>query len=458
MASRVVDPVDTIWLNMDRPNNLMVIESLMMLERPVDWDRFIAVVQTRIADRYPVFSQRPVPSRIPGLLPHWEDVPDVVMEDHIIRATLPAPGDDVALQDYVNRFISSPLRRDRPLWEMHLIDGYGEGSAVYSRFHHALADGVALVQVLLSLTDPTPDADLTLVPPAEEAQHSRWDTAVQLAEESVLQLPGLLDVSRVGAAARLARQTTRIATKLLVTTNPPTAIAGQPGRVKRVLWSEPLPFDDVREVAHRTGTTVNDVLMAALAGALHHYLTENDGGAVDVPTMVPVNVRPLDEPLPAELGNKFALVLVKLPSALDTAFARLAETKRRMDEIKHSPEAVLTFGLIRGIGLTGPTLERYLVNFFAREASGVTTNVPGPREPRYAAGTRITGVLGWAPESGSQTLGTSIFTYAGHVRLGLKVDVARIEKPEALLQAFVDEVETLGQLGGRPRPRRRRRA
>ena len=100
------------------------------------------------------------------------------------------------------------------------------------------------------------------------------------------------------------------------------------------------------------------MLVAALAGALSTYLRRHHGEPVDIPTMVPVNVRPLDEPLPRELGNRFALVLFLLPSALETPFERLAETKRRMDAIKHSPEAALTFGLIRGIGRTGPDLER----------------------------------------------------------------------------------------------------
>ena len=89
------------------------------------------------------------------------------------------------------------------------------------------------------------------------------------------------------------------------------------------------------------------MLVAALAGAVSTYLQEHDGDAVDLPTMVPVNLRAPDEPPPRELGNKFALVLLSLPSGRETPFARLAETKRRMDEIKHSPEAVLTFGLIR---------------------------------------------------------------------------------------------------------------
>ena len=447
---RPIDPVDTIWLNMDRANNLMVIESLMTCADPIDRERFLDVLRTRVLDRFPVFSQRPVSSRMPLAMPHWEDVPDFDPGAHVRQFTLPPPGDDSALQDHVNGFISAPLPRDRPLWEMHLIDGYDGGSALYSRLHHSMADGIALTRVLLSMTDAEPDG----VPAEDDLGQSRHPgpigaaahlvgSAAGTAGSALLDLPHLLSPSFAEDAFTLTRQTTGIATKLTFTRNPATAVAGTAGVRKRAVWAPPIPLRDVIAAGHRTGTTVNDVLVAALAGAVSSYLRAHDGVALDVPTMVPVNVRPLDEPLPRELGNRFALVLFSLPSGLDTPFARLAETKRRMDAIKDSPEAMLTFGLIRGIGRTGKDVERYLVDFFANKASGVTTNVPGPQGPRYLAGTRITSMLGWAPESGNQTLGTCIFTYDGHVHVGFKVDLGTIGHPEELLDAFGAEIDAL---------------
>jgi hypothetical protein len=171
--------------------------------------------------------------------------------------------------------------------------------------------------------------------------------------------------------------------------------------------------------------------------------------------MVPVNVRPVDEPLPPELGNRFALVFFRFPSALNAPLARLAETKRRMDWIKHSPEAVLTFALINAIGRTNQTLERYLVDFFANKAIGVTTNVAGPRSVRTLAGVPLSGVLGWVPGSGRQTLGVCIFTYAGTVRVGFMTDATIVPDPERLLAAFEDELDHIVHIG-RPRPRRGR--
>jgi len=449
---RPIDPVDTIWLNMDRANNLMVIESLTMLESPVDWDRFLRVLERRVQRRYPVFSQKPVWPRMPLAMPHWEDDPDFDLSRHVRRARLRRPGDDRALQRYVNRFVSTPLERDRPLWQMHLIDGYAGGSAVYSRLHHALADGIALTRVLLSMTDASPDADLVEEDRLSTATHRSLigSTAHLLGATgtALLELPTLVEPQRAVDALSVVRKGGGVVGKLLFTTNPSCPVTGVPGLEKRVIWAPPIPLERVVEAGHHTGTTVNDVLVAALAGAVATYNAEHDAPAVDIPTMVPVNLRPLDEPLPRELGNRFALVIFTLPSALDTPFARLAETKRRMDRIKHSPEAVLTFGLIRGIGRTGPEVERFLVDFFANKVSGVTTNVPGPRGPRYLAGSRITAMHGWVPASGDQTLGTSIFTYDGHVHVGFKVDTATIPDPERLLRAFEAEVEALLELAG----------
>ena len=451
MGRRQIDPVDAIWLNMDRANNLMVIESLMMLEAPPDWERFLSVLQRRVIDNYPVFSQRPAAAPAPLMAPHWEDDPDFALSRHVHRATLPEPGDDVALQDYVNSHISTPLGRDRPLWEIHLIDGYGQGAAVYSRLHHALADGIALTRVVLSLTDEAPDDDLSDAPAPEHHTRGLIGTAAHLVGTTgatLLDASRMMSPARLGDAVTLARQTSGITSKLLLTRNPDTAVSGAPGVVKRAIWAPPIPLGDIVEAGHRTGTTVNDVLVAALAGAVGSYLRAHHDEAVDIPTMVPVNVRPLDQPLPRELGNRFALVLFMLPSGFATPFARLAETKRRMDAIKDSPEAWLTFELIQGIGLTGPSLERLVVDFFANKASGVTTNVPGPRTARYVAGTRISAMLGWAPESGDQTLGTAIFTYNDSVFVGFKVDSGVISAPEELLAAFLTEIDALLNLAG----------
>lgn len=484
-GERTMGPVDTMWLNMDRPNNLMVIDSVMWFDGPVDWDRWTDVITRRLVDRYPVFRQRPVPARTPLGMPHWEDDPDFEVGRHVTRVRLDAPGDQAALERFIEGLMPKPLPRDRPLWHTYLVDGFGDGCAVVSRFHHSLADGIALAQVLLSLTDDGPDGDLDEVPApasertaAPESRSSAPNGAGALAGAASVatsaaggaaalagslahavtgtvsgtvsgglhllsELPHLASPDGVRDAVSLVTDTAQIADKLLVNHNPRTPLTGKPGPAKRAAWCPPRRLDEVKRIARLSGGTVNDVMVAAVSGAIHEYIKAHGGTPADLTTMVPVNVRPVDKPLPRELGNEFALVLLPLPTGAASPVERLAEAKHRMDHIKHSPEAVLTFGLISAIGFTTPEMEKLLVDFFTAKAIGVTTNVPGPTRPRYLAGTRIAGTLAWVPASGDHTIGVSIFSYDGQVLVGFKTDATVVPDIEQLVALFGAEMDRL---------------
>lgn len=173
---------------------------------------------------------------------------------------------------------------------------------------------------------------------------------------------------------------------------------------------------------------------------------DEGGDPEDLTTMVPVNLRPVDQPLPRELGNKFALAMLPMPLAERSPRDRLAASKQRMDRIKASPEAMITFGLINAIGLTHPRVEDLLVDFFSSKAIGVTTNVMGPVQGRYLAGSRIVGVLGWVPGSGKQTVGVCIFSYDRTVRVGFKVDATVVPDAERLVDAFDAELDDLARI------------
>ena len=239
-----------------------------------------------------------------------------------------------------------------------------------------------------------------------------------------------------------------MADKLLLRSNPSTPFSASPGIGKRAVWSAAVPVPDLRRVAHLAGGTVNDVLVGAVSGSITSYLHHVGAEPADLTTMVPVNLRPAGEPLPPELGNRFALVLLPMPTGSASPLTRLAESKRRMDSIKHSPEAAITFGLISAIGRTHPSLERWLVDFFAGKAIGVTTNVIGPGRERFVAGRLLEGILAWVPGSGRQTLGACIVTYDGRVRVGFKADATVVPDPEHLVAAFDQEVDDLVRMAG----------
>lgn len=455
---RRISAADTLWLDMDRPNNLMVIVTLMILESVPRWDDLAALIQRRVVERYPVFSQRPA-RRVPLGLASWEDDPDFDLQRHLHRVTLPSPGDDATLQRFVEERIPVPLDRAHPLWEAWLIDGYGSGAVVFGRFHHALADGIALTRVLLSLTEdggssgsdarggPEVGGEDVVEAPDRSLAGAALSAGVAAARAGLGRASRLASPSGVLDTVGLGVRTGQVVADLLWTHSPENVFSGTPGARKRVVWTQPLPLADLKTVGRLAGATLNDVLLTAVAGALHRYQRDRGAEPVDLVTMVPVNVRPLDQPLPRELGNRFALVFVRFPSGRPAPLSRLAETKRRMDWLKASPEAALTLGLMAVMGRTTRSLERYVVDFFADKAIGVTTNVAGPTAVRTLAGVPMSGVLGWVPGSGTHTVGVCIYTYAGTVRVGFMVDAGVVPDPGDLLRAFEVEVAGLVALG-----------
>lgn len=463
---RSVSAVDALWLNMDTPENLMVIEGVMMFGGRVDRERATRVLQMRLPDRYPVFRQIPVASRNPLGGYNWVDAPDFDIDDHVIMAELAAPGDDETLQRYVSTLMSRPLDRDKPLWEVHLVDGYRGATAMVARFHHALADGTALARVLLELTDDEPDDDLA------EAERERRrgvpdpgpsyrlpsltdvvgsatgavNDAVRGGLHTMSRLQTIADPARFDDAINLASSTPDIVNKLLLAGTPASPLTGAVGIDKVAVWSEPHDLAAIKEAGRRMGATINDVMVAAVSGAIRSHIISHGGDPRDLSTMVPVNLRPLDRPLPRDLGNKFALVMLSLPVGADTPQDRLSEAKSRMDTIKSSPEAVITFGVIEALGAISPQLARTMIDFFSAKGMGVTTNVPGPRWPRYFAGVPVTSVLGWAPSAGIQTLNECIFSFDGSIRVGFKADRDNVPDPHGLVAAFDTELRALSDL------------
>ncbi|MGZ5405956.1 MAG: wax ester/triacylglycerol synthase domain-containing protein, partial [Nocardioides sp.] len=146
---------DALWLEMDKPGNLMVVDSLFWTAEPIDWELFRDVLEKRLWDRFDVF--RSVVARGEDGGWYWEEQPDADLEDRYRHLLLPAPGGDVELQDVIASQRTVPLDRNEPLWHAVLIDGFRGGSAVLFRAHHAIADGIRMVQLTLSVMDATPD-------------------------------------------------------------------------------------------------------------------------------------------------------------------------------------------------------------------------------------------------------------------------------------------------------------
>ena len=441
---------DAAWLHMDRPTNRMVINAILWFDEPIDVDVLRGVLRERLVERFPSFRRLAVEHGALGGV-DWVDDPGFDLERHVHRLALPAPGDRSALQELAADLASTPLDRDKPLWDAYVVDGYGAGSALMLRMHHCIADGIMLARVMLSLVDdagpagePAPGHDhggrVPLLPGAlTPLARTAWSVSGALVHEGT---ELLVHPRRV--ADELAADARAAAKLLLSPGDPLTAIHGELGCVERMAWSEPFSLAGVRAVAHAHGATVNDVLVAAIAGALRRHLGERDPLGGELHAMVPFNLRPLDEPLPAELGNRFGLVLLGMPTWIEDPVERLRAVHERMDVIKHSREGPVAYGLLAAMGVAPPAVEDRLIDFFSAKASLVLTNVPGPREPVAVAGARVGGVLVWAPCAGEISMSVSIFSYAGDVSIGFLVDAGLVPDPDALVAHLGDELAALG--------------
>jgi WS/DGAT/MGAT family acyltransferase len=446
---------DAAWLHMDRDTNPMVVNSLSLLGGAPDVETISRLLEDRLVSRFPRFRQRIADPL--GRRPAFEDDPNFDLRAHLHRRALPSPGDRAALAALVGDLVTAPLDPNGPLWHVYVIEGFeGDRAAVLWRIHHCIADGIALSQVMLSITD---EGEPELAPPKATNGSGLLGRAAAVPGEALSaarRLGGAVahegmetlahpDHLRelAGAALREASTTAKL---LGAPADAETALRSPLTGVRRVAWSSPFELAPIREAGHRRRVTINDVLLTALAAALRDTLAEAGGPSAlpdEIHAMVPFNLRSPDDPVPAELGNDFALILLELPIGDVGPAERLREVSSRMEAIKHSNEASIAYGLVGAIGLTPPWVEDSLIEFFTEKASLVVTNVPGPRGRLSFAGVPIEGVLVWAPCSGSLGMTVSIFSYAGEVTVGFMVDTALLADPEPLARAYERELARL---------------
>jgi diacylglycerol O-acyltransferase len=455
LSSEPFSSVDAAWLHMDEPTNMAMVTGVLTFDAPLDLERFKAILTNRLL---PIkrFRQRVKEPSLPLGLPRWEPDPHFDLNAHLHRIALPAPGGEVALQELASDMMSTSLDFTKPLWQMHLVENYTSGSALIVRLHHCMADGLTLVRVLLSIADKEPDAPWP--EPPKEPPRLPWlaelfRPAVTTAS-SVLRatdalhegMETLIHPSRLADAAKLGIGGAKALGKLLlILPDRKTVFKGSCGVAKRATWSLPIPVDDVKAVRRSMGGTVNDILLAAVTGALRRYMERRgeptDG--VNLHAVVPVSLRPLKDTDLNTLGNRFGLVFLSLPVGVREPTTRIRVLKQRMDAIKGSPEAVVTFGILSAMGMTPVQIENIIVSIFGGKATSVMTNVPGPRETLYLAGRPIRGIMFWVPQPGRLGLGVSIISYAGQVALGVATDAGLVPDPETIIAGFHAEFEQM---------------
>jgi diacylglycerol O-acyltransferase / wax synthase len=210
-----------------------------------------------------------------------------------------------------------------------------------------------------------------------------------------------------------------------------------------VAWCDPLPLDEVKAASKALGVSINDVLLACVAGAIGEYLRAkgDDPAGQEIRAMVPVNLRPLSEAY--KLGNRFGLAPLVLPIGLANPAERLYAVHERMQTLKTSYQPLLAFAVLAFSGLMIKPVQQAITGLFAKKATAVMTNVPGPRERIKLCGRTVEQVMFWVPASGDIGVGVSILSYGGGVQFGLITDAGLCPDPEAIVEHFAPEFDRL---------------
>lgn len=444
LAAERMSKVDTAWLRMDSPRNLMAILGVWTLRPAIGYEELCRRVEERLL-KYDRFRQR-VTEDLTGA--SWVEDDAFDIHRHVVREQLrrhARGGTQAALQRRVGELATQPLDRAHPLWRMHLVEDHDGGSALIVRIHHCIADGIALVSVTMSLVDGGAAA-----PPrrrqTDPSSTDGWivDTLVKPFGDVTAKAVGhvgALDVPRL--ALRVLNDAAAL---LLMPDDSKTRLKGQSRGSKRVAWCPPVPLDEVKAVGKALNCSVNDVLLSCVAGAIGQYL-RSLGDKVDgqeIRAMVPVNLRPTDDI--HKLGNHFGLAPLVLPIGIANPVERVYEVRRRMDALKGSTQPVLAFFILALSGLLVKPAQDAITGMFQRKTTAVMTNLPGPREKLTFLGSALEQCMFWVPQSGDIGLGVSILSYCGGVQFGVMADTALCPEPQKIIDEFEPEFARLSLL------------
>jgi len=456
LEGKPMSNVDAAWLHMESPTNLMLIVGVMSFYEKLEFSELKELIEDRLLP-FERFRQKAVTSAVPGVGPRWVDDPYFNLRSHLQRVALPDPGGQKELQEMVSTIMSTPLDFSKPLWQFQYIENYRGGSALVVRIHHCIADGIALIRVLLSLTDDSPSGSpksrrtrrkrkplgggFWLPEVVNDAVYSVGRITARMVDKT---LETLTDPARAAQMVTEGAKGTGVLARLAtMPADPDTIFKGELTTAKRCAWSEVLSLDEVKAYSKAQGATINDVLLTGVTGAIRRYMIgrKAEVNGLNIRAVVPVNLRPESDVI--KLGNKFGLVFLALPVGIADRGERLVELKRRMDKIKTSSEPMVIYAILNAVGLTGPKVESVALQLFGSKATGVMTNLPGPREEIFLAGKAMRSMMFWVPQSARLGLGVSILSYAGQVRLGVATDSGLVPDPESIIEAFHEEMKSM---------------
>jgi WS/DGAT/MGAT family acyltransferase len=446
---------DAGFLYLERPHAPLQIGAVVELSGPLSVEELAQRIESRIA-HVPRYAQRAMPLPLGLGHPQWEDATEFDPRDHLQRWALPAPAGDHELCQLAAQLLAQPLARDRPLWEMHLLDDAHDGrSALFLKVHHCMADGLSGVRLLDEILDVNPASGAAArgrapAPPVQvQGTGLRVGRALGQSLRRQLHAAGsVIDAVRRPMRARATAGALRDAAwsaLRLATGDLPEMPWNDRLGPRRELYFARLPLDGVARVRRALGGTVNDVVLCVLAGGLHRYL-----GSIGIRTrgleltaLVPVSLRRAEEG--AALGNRISAILVPLPVDPEDEVARLTAMRAITERLKSASAWTGIDSLLQLLddlpaGLVAAAARRL---GRVRIANLVATNVPGPREPRFLCGRRVETIYPIVPITDGLGLGLAVLSYAGTLHVGLNADPGLVPDLEKLGSATLRAFEEL---------------
>ncbi len=426
--------VDASFLAQEKQSSHMHVGALVIFDGPAPArDEFRDHLGARLR-RVPRYRQKLAFPRLEAGRPFWVDDPNFNLDYHVRHTALPKPGSDDQLRALAGRIFSQRLDRSKPLWEVWIVHGlHGGRFALISKTHHALVDGVSGVDIATVLFDLSPVPDD--VEPDDGWRAEPEPSDVDLIAEGVAGLvrtPFSLAGRALGALQRPGHTIGRVregaeglAEVVWAGLNPAPDVPLNVdiGPHRRVRWVQSR-LADFKEVKNSLGGTVNDAVLAVVAGALRRWLMDRgvrtDG--LELRALVPVSIRTEDER--GSLGNRIAAMRGPLPVYVDDPVERLQVVREGMGELKESKQA-LGAEVIAGLtDFAPPTLlaQASRLNFSTRLFNLIVTNVPGPQFPLYLLGREMEEIVPIAFLPENHALAVAIMSYNGKVDFGLLAD------------------------------------
>jgi diacylglycerol O-acyltransferase len=435
MAGDRLTGLDASFLHLEDASAHMHVAGVMVFEGPPPpYDDLLEAFERRLP-LVPRYRQRLAFVPLGQGRPKWVDDPHLNLRYHVRSTALPSPGSEEQLQDLAGRVFSQQLDRDKPLWEVWLVEGLeGDRFAMLSKTHHALVDGISGVDIISVLFDSSPEP-LTPTAPGDRWLPRPLPSPSQLLGEALLERATIPTevVRSIRAVFRGPRRILEAARDAAVGVGamawaglnpaPSTPYNSPIGPHRRFTWMR-ANLRDIKAIKDSLGGTVNDVVLATVAGALGRHLRrrgQNTDG-LELKAMVPVSVRQDLER--GALGNKVAAMMAPLPVWCQEPVARLDIVREELKDLKSGSQAVGAQVLTDLSGFAPSTIMDQASRLMARPRffNLVVTNVPGPQFPLYLLGRKMLDPFPMVPLAKNQALGVALLSYDGAINFGVVGD------------------------------------